>query len=75
MLAAETAVLAELQFLGGGSLVLRGGIVALLALGATKCDDVSRHVCILLMRVSRFAFRVNVFAANPKQQTRARNVP
>ena len=49
MLAAETAVLAELQFLGSGLLVLGGGIVTLLALGAAQGNDVSRHVSVLFI--------------------------
>jgi hypothetical protein len=52
MLAAETAVLAELQLLRGVLLVLGGGIVPLFALGATKGDDVSRHVFVLLKQIS-----------------------
>jgi hypothetical protein len=52
MLTAEAAVLAELQFLRSGFLVLRGGIVALFALGATKGDDVSSHVFVLLKLIS-----------------------
>jgi hypothetical protein len=60
MLAAETAVLAELQFLGSGFLVLRGGIVTLFALGATKGNDVSGHVSILLKLVSRSSFEFRV---------------
>jgi hypothetical protein len=55
MLTAEAAILAELQFLGRSFLVLRGGIVTLFALGATKGNDISGHVSILLKRVSRFA--------------------
>ena len=50
MLAAETAVLGELQLLGSSLLVLRGGIVTLLALGAAQGNDVSRHVSVLFIR-------------------------
>ena len=49
MLAAETAVLAELQLLGSGLLVFRRGIVTLLALGAAQGNDVSRHVSVLFI--------------------------
>ena len=49
MLTAETAVLAELQFLRSGLLVLRGGIVTLLAFGAAQGDDVSRHFSVLFI--------------------------
>jgi hypothetical protein len=38
---AETAVLFELQLLGGGFLILSSCIVSLLALGAGKRDDIS----------------------------------
>jgi hypothetical protein len=69
MLAAETAVLAELQFLGSGSFVLRGGIVTLLALGAAKGDDVSRHVSILLIRVSRFELTSLKHTQNSEPET------
>jgi hypothetical protein len=47
VLLAETAVLVELKLLRGVLLVLGGRIVTLFALGATKGDDVSRHVRIL----------------------------
>jgi hypothetical protein len=57
MLAAETAVLVELQFLGCGLLVFRGGVVALFALGATKGNDVSGHLSIL----SCFAGKPEIF--------------
>ena len=49
MLAAETAVLAELQLLRSGLLVFRSGIVALLALGAAQGNDVSRHFSVLFI--------------------------
>jgi hypothetical protein len=52
MLLAEPAVLVELQLLRGVLLVLGSGIVALFALGATKGDDVSRHVFVLLKQIS-----------------------
>jgi hypothetical protein len=41
---AEAAVLLELQLLRRVLLVLGGGIVALLTLGAGKGDDVSHYV-------------------------------
>jgi hypothetical protein len=41
MLLTEAAVFAEFQLFGLGLLVLSGGIVSLLALGAGKRDDVS----------------------------------
>ncbi|CAH2030562.1 protein of unknown function [Trichlorobacter ammonificans] len=44
MLAAKTAVLAELELLGRRLLVFGRGIVSLLALTASKGHDVSHHV-------------------------------
>ena len=43
MLFTETAVLAELQLLRGGLLILRGCIVSLLALGTCKGNDISHY--------------------------------
>jgi hypothetical protein len=53
VLPAEPAVLVELQLLGRGFLVFRGGVVALFALGATKGNDVSGHLSILSCFVSK----------------------
>jgi hypothetical protein len=43
VLAAETAVLAELKLFGLGLFVLGGGVVTLLALGAGKGHNVSHR--------------------------------
>jgi hypothetical protein len=43
--AAVPAEFLQLQALGGGFLVLRPGIVPVLALGALKGNDVARHCC------------------------------
>jgi hypothetical protein len=44
MLPAEAAVLAEFQLLRRRLLVFRGCIVALLALGTRKSDDISHYL-------------------------------
>jgi hypothetical protein len=62
MLLAETAVFAELQLIGSVLLVFGGRVIALLACGASKGNDVP-HVAKILRALSQWRgrFEVNKF--------------